>query len=733
MKSTLVEELGLKEIDECPVQFHAFARAVEDTPYFQGTCFFRDPLGSHYILTTMTINLPSHGPFEGLDIRSKEEVLFCLPVHYPYKAPRVMLNRTDFPFSSLPHVNPSFSSGDRLIIPNTLCLHRGDIDEWFLNAAPERFFERVLAWLKDAAKGELIKNNDGFEPMLRLECKHLMLYDSSAVLQLMDANPKPIIMTYRNISNVISLKNDEEYAFKLEVSELYNHDGFPCLLLFNKEAEPNAKFLGHHNGSLGDFGELFDFTLIQRAIRYFNNHHLDIHNSLHRFLMIYGIKRPQNLIGSSFDIELVNCLIELPDYMGSYKITGKENCSLVEHHNPFDPIAAARLSNSQPLLNKTFALIGCGALGSKISLSLARMGVVHQTLIDYDEMAPHNLARHALFMHSNNGHRMPKAKALAGLVAYLYGTDTSRFLLKNILDVSYDELNTQDYVVDCTASGIVLDYLAATKTIAPRIIRAEIAHEGQLGLIFFEGPDRTPDLRDLRYILYYQAMHDDIIYRWLQHDKDNTNDFAHQEFPVGLGCSSDTMILDDAVISVHAGVATSIIKSLETIATGFIYVNEYYPNDLTQNSVKKYEVESFEIIICNDWTVKIRHSLLKRIHDLAKDVSENGGIFVGNIHARSKVVLILDIHIPDGNLRSPNGLVRGDVKNYMKHLEERTCGLINYVGEWHTHPRMASTKMSSIDGNAFTLLKEVLWKMQLPVIHGIFNEQKYNFYLFESD
>ncbi|MCL2165213.1 MAG: ThiF family adenylyltransferase [Oscillospiraceae bacterium] len=555
MKSTLVEELKLKQIDEYPEQFQDFVRAIEATPYLQGVCFFSGLFGYHYILTTITINLPSHGSYEGLDIRSKEDLLFRLDSHYPYHAPNVTINRTNFPFASLPHVNMPLYAADYLLVPQTLCLHRSDINEWFIDAGPKQFLERIKEWLKDAAKGELIKD-DGFEPMMRLECKHSIIYDLNSIHQLMEGHPKNPVIAYRNVSNVVN--NEWDCIVKVNVNEDYKNrnEYVPCLVLFDQMASPTSKYLGHHNNRLGDFFELFSSTLIQRAVRTFNNNRCNSNELLCKFLLIYGVRRPQPLIGSSSDIELVNCLVELPEYTGKASITGDESCFLLSHCNLFGRTDAAQLSNASALVDKKMAVLGCGALGSKISLSLARMGATKQTLIDKDKMLPHNLTRHALpFYSDGSGKKIYKTDMLSMTINELYEANQSCSCPKNILDIPCDELNSHDYLIDCTASKAVLDYLTITKRITTRIVRSEIAQEGQLGLTFFEGIGRSPDLYDLRYVLYYQALHDDTIYQWLQHNKNNTGDFAHQEIQLGLGCSSDTMVLDDAVVSVHAGVA----------------------------------------------------------------------------------------------------------------------------------------------------------------------------------
>ena len=45
---------------------------------------------------------------------------------------------------------------------------------------------------------------------------------------------------------------------------------------------------------------------------------------------------------------------------------------------------------------RTVALVGCGSMGSKIAVALARAGVGHFLLVDDDILLPENLVRHDL-------------------------------------------------------------------------------------------------------------------------------------------------------------------------------------------------------------------------------------------------------------------------------------------------------------------------------------------------
>jgi len=55
-------------------------------------------------------------------------------------------------------------------------------------------------------------------------------------------------------------------------------------------------------------------------------------------------------------------------------------------------------NESQTLRNKQVCIVGCGALGSHLAYALARAGVGHFVLIDFDKLSSDNTRRHLLGM-----------------------------------------------------------------------------------------------------------------------------------------------------------------------------------------------------------------------------------------------------------------------------------------------------------------------------------------------
>lgn len=54
--------------------------------------------------------------------------------------------------------------------------------------------------------------------------------------------------------------------------------------------------------------------------------------------------------------------------------------------------------------------------------------------------------------------------------------------------------------------------------------------------------------------------------------------------------------------------------------------------------------------------------------------------------------------------------------------------MINYVGDWHTHPNY-STDMSEIDENALKQLKEDVYYINYPAHIMIFNNNNFSSYI----
>ncbi|PTQ86789.1 ThiF family adenylyltransferase [Agitococcus lubricus] len=117
--------------------------------------------------------------------------------------------------------------------------------------------------------------------------------------------------------------------------------------------------------------------------------------------------------------------------------------------------------NQPNLEGKKVALIGCGAIGGYLGLSLARLGAGalggQLSLIDPDTMGEHNLGRHALGM-STLGHN--KAKALEEEIHHqLPALNITHFSQSVLESVVLEEIRSYDLIIDATAKMTVSEAL----------------------------------------------------------------------------------------------------------------------------------------------------------------------------------------------------------------------------------------------------------------------------------
>jgi len=118
------------------------------------------------------------------------------------------------------------------------------------------------------------------------------------------------------------------------------------------------------------------------------------------------------------------------------------------------------------LSQKRVAIVGCGSLGSKVALSLARSGVTRFTLVDDDVLMPDNLVRHQLDWLSV-GHGKAEALKAAMLLVRPYAEIQSkafRFAGQESASLNtavLEQIAACDLVIDATANPRVYSSIAA--------------------------------------------------------------------------------------------------------------------------------------------------------------------------------------------------------------------------------------------------------------------------------
>jgi hypothetical protein len=732
------------------------------------------------------VNLPTRGTVGDIDIREREPIYLLLDrQNYPYKAPSVWYNRKDFPASQLPHLNPT-SFGRAA----SLCLHRGSIDNWFAEHTITELVNRARGWLSDAARDRLIRKEDGFEPTrVNDEIVNYSVFEPSAIWDfvkekwrqnnqkagfaflwyklLRSPSKEPLIGKDAYAIQLVSLLDLEHITEPLEISKeincFYTEENKLDRMLFGILAWPPKnsickKFFAELPVNIMDFQRWTENLDIPLKVA-FQKYLLDNLQLLGGIPVTLVVPRPQKLIGMQSELELINFLVVAGgDYWpkeGTWNPDTK--VETVGHRVPLT-LRRARDISSKPN-NLDFGkllFLGCGAVGSKLILHLARSGQGNMTLVDFDSLSPHNLVRHALL---NGSLGMNKAEAIKNAISGIFYADKDikidiikESALNIFLGKQNDTLNRHKWIIDTTASPVVLN--ALSEAVIPRTVsccRCEIADMGQLGILSVEGSNRNPRLDDIQVAIFDMADRMPVISHWLQSNrKEREEEIGSRlsEINIGISCSSETMRLSDEVVSLHAAYFSSgfrkIARRRRAYAGGLIQINQYDEEGFEANVdaligfSQQFEIPPVTIVNAkNDpnWQVRLKYGIEQRLHTSLRKVkpNETGGLLVGRINFKRKIIYVTDfLPAPADSESSPYAFVRGiqDIPNKIFEIEELTGGMLSYVGEWHTHP-LGGTRLSPKDEEAVKKIRRHLDSILRPTHVMIVTKNGLHPYIFD--
>lgn len=276
--------------------------------------------------------------------------------------------------------------------------------------------------------------------------------------------------------------------------------------------------------------------------------------------------------------------------------------------------------------------------------------------------------------------------------------------------------------------------------------RCEIADAGRLGFLSVEGAERNPRVDDLRALLFDKAVEDDGLSRWLRSNREQRErDLGPvlEEIDVGLSCSSETMRLADEDVSLHAaafakGFRKSVIEGKSE--NGSIQIGRLEDSEGLKTVVERFAVPPFSAFnACDDpgWQVRLKAGLEQEIDEQLRKArpKETGGFLVGMVDFKAKVVHVTRLlPAPPDSAGSPNKFVRGVERapDELNEIRERTGGILNYVGEWHSHSRGGSG-LSPQDKSTIDELKRDLGHVPLPVVVLVATPAKLSPYVFASE
>jgi len=664
-----------------------------------------------------------------------ESVQWVFPLNYPLTAPQPSL-RVNFP-KTLPHINP-FNVNDR--VPP--CIAELSLEDLLHSVGLEAILHAMDDWLSHAASGELHCPVQGWESIRRDSIAGIISADTYAIKSELDSKVVPVrYFGYRysfwNDNNEYGLGilttpslGSSNSAFKQKQAFIASSSGVrfgPALLLQMEEGNVATEYWPE---TISNFGELRKLahrlgliSALDARVRYL----LSVSGPeacraknkkpIEEFLVIFAVKRPFNLIGTNSTWELL-----------AYRVCYTESVQsgLPDDTPVFAPILVNRTSPAllqstsgrKCGLQKHIAVIGCGSLGSKLSLHLAKTGRYTFKLMDDDYFSSHNNARHGLIADGLNCIGARKVNLLESEIRKL-NVDVDK-LRGNVVTLSAHgeqifNKNT-DYVVDTTASLVVRHWLAHHCDELPgRLMHVVLYGNATMGALAVEGMDRTIRIDDLTAYMNTLCIENSSIQKAMYGGKQ----VSRQVFDEG--CSSATATMSDIDISLLATALTAkldrhVIHSSSEMDGALIIglVNSELNLDWLQ-----YKFSETLVIQADDkfvWNIRVLGHVVEEIRGQASrnPSVEEGGVLAGYVCNLSKTIYVTYLlPAPAGSVRSATKflLKTEGLKEKFNDIHSATNGQISFLGTWHSHT--LPTPPSKLDEMTLT---ELTQSYDMPVV-----------------
>lgn len=365
---------------------------------------------------------------------------------------------------------------------------------------------------------------------------------------------------------------------------------------------------------------------------------------------------------------------------------------------------AATMNGTTPDLRKITA-VGMGALGSQIANILARSGYGRWSLVDGDLLLPHNCARHAL---SDAAVGMPKVDAMKmQLDAILVEPIVERSLFADVLNAGEKEsevnsaLEGADIILDFSASVPAARKLALATTAQGRRASAFLNPSGSSSIILCEDSQRLCRLDSLE-MQYYRA----ILSRT---ELANHYTLAAGSIRYATSCRDVSSTLPEHRVALHAALTSAALK--KALASEEAYICVLVADDAGAVQSLTIPAEAMIERQIGEWKLVADAALLAKLRALriAGLPEETGGVLLGMWDLVHRIVYVADtISAPPDSRKRVTSFIRGSegLLDKVTHAGRATGGMLQYVGEWHSHPIGYGSAPSDDDRKVFEWITE---------------------------
>jgi integrative and conjugative element protein (TIGR02256 family) len=375
--------------------------------------------------------------------------------------------------------------------------------------------------------------------------------------------------------------------------------------------------------------------------------------------------------------------------------------------------AAALNGREAPAREPRIVAVGVGALGSQVVMNLARSGYGKWVLVDDDPLMPHNVARHAL---TGSFIGWPKSEPVAEMANDVLA-DATPFsaLAADVLSPGEraEELATAlreaDVVLDLSASATVARKLACDADSQARRVSLFLTPTGKDLVLLAEDYQRQTRLDALE-MQYYRALARDPRLEGMSAPAAGRRRY-------GQSCRDVTSTLPQSLVALHSAIAAGATETVLAQPGAAIAI---WRAD-ADGSTRRFAVEPTAVAQhqVGEWVVVVDVALLQRLCDLraSKVPNETGGVLLGSFDVGRGLVYVVDtVPSPPDSEEWPTLYIRGrhGLSEEVQSLAAKTDGMLEYVGEWHSHPDGFPTAPGRDDRQVFAWLAGLMAQEGLP-------------------
>lgn len=286
------------------------------------------------------------------------------------------------------------------------------------------------------------------------------------------------------------------------------------------------------------------------------------------------------------------------------------------------------------------------------------------------------------------------------------------------LNKAYQEA---DLIIDMSASTAVAKHLTVNVASDARRISIFLNPSGTDLVILAEDAERKISMQHIEAQYYREIASQPYLENHLLTDK--------KIIRYALSCNDLTNQIPHDFVSLQSSIASRILKSIIQKNEAFLGIWQIDSESLNVSSFKQIpegfiRVEPSELYKSKEWQIFKYPSLRDKIFNLRKEKlpNETGGIFIGLYDFEKKNIYVVDtISSPSDSVENHKSYTRGNnqLSWQIEQVSKKTLELIEYVGEWHSHPNNCEVEPSNEDEILFDFLSRQMRNNSLPTLMAI--------------